>query len=319
MVRRRTKFLVGLFMAVGITIALVAVIWLGMSRFFEKGRYYAVYFDETVQGLNVDSPVKYRGVAIGRVVRIGVAPDSRLIEVVMKIESELKPEDDMFAQLKVVGITGSMFIELDRRKPDMEIRTPELTFPTEYPVLASRPSDISELFRGIDEIMQKVNALDMAGISERLKSTLDHIDQAVVQADMPAVSGRLRQSLDSVDRAIQEIDPAGISAEAKGALSGLKQDLDPQRWQAILAGVEETLRHLQEVADGANTLLGKTSGVVDQTGTGLVELNRHLQVIGQDVERASTNLNRLLERVADRPSDIIFAAPPGERRPAKEQ
>ena len=98
MINKKTKFFVGLFMAGGISIAVVAIIWLGMSRIFEKGNHYAVYFDESVQGLSVDSPVKYRGVAIGRVEQIKVAPDSRLIEVILIIESGIKAEDDMVAQ-----------------------------------------------------------------------------------------------------------------------------------------------------------------------------------------------------------------------------
>jgi len=55
---------------------------------FTKGFLYATYFDESVQGLQVDSAIKYRGVEIGKVQSIGVAPDYRLIEVIMKIDLE---------------------------------------------------------------------------------------------------------------------------------------------------------------------------------------------------------------------------------------
>ena len=116
MASQKTKFKVGLFMASGISIALISFIWLGMSRFLEKGRNYVTYFNESVQGLQRDSPVKYRGVSIGRVERIEVAPDSKLIQVVLKIDSGHTLEKDTVAQLKAVGITGSMFVELDRKK-----------------------------------------------------------------------------------------------------------------------------------------------------------------------------------------------------------
>jgi hypothetical protein len=69
------------------------------------------YFDESVQGLDKDSPVKYRGVSIGRVENINVAPDAALIQVVLKIESGLESGiDDIVARLKSVGITGIMFV-----------------------------------------------------------------------------------------------------------------------------------------------------------------------------------------------------------------
>lgn len=124
MASTKTKFAVGLFVAGGISIALLAIIWLGATRYFEKGQYYVAYFNESVQGLDKDSPVKYRGVTIGRTVTIGVAPDSKLIEVVLKIESGQKLGGDIVAQLKPVGITGSMFIELDQKKRDEPDRSP---------------------------------------------------------------------------------------------------------------------------------------------------------------------------------------------------
>jgi len=116
MASQKAKFIVGLFLVCGIGIALLAFIWLGMSRYFEKGRFYVTYFNESVQGLDKDSPVKYRGVSVGRVHSISVAPDSKLVKVVLKIETGMVLDTNMVAQLKSVGITGSVFIELDQKK-----------------------------------------------------------------------------------------------------------------------------------------------------------------------------------------------------------
>ena len=90
MASHKLKFSVGLFVATGIGFALLAIIWLGMSRIFEKGQYFVTYFNESVQGLDMESPVKYRGVAIGRVQTIGVAPDSKLIEIVLKTTGQVQ-------------------------------------------------------------------------------------------------------------------------------------------------------------------------------------------------------------------------------------
>ncbi len=302
-------------MAGGISLAVVVTIWLGMSRIFEKGKHYAVYFDESVQGLSVDSPVKYRGVAIGRVEQIRVAPDSRLIEVILIIESGIKAEDDIVAQLKVVGITGSMFIELDRREVGDESRTPQLRFPTEYPVFATRPSDISELFRGIDDIVQKLNMLDIRGISDQIKATLEHIDQSVVSADVADLSVRLKKAVDNFDNSVNELDLDGISSDIKATLRNLNQGLDPQRWQKILSGVEETVNGLKDAADKFSALLENSNSIIDETGAGIVSLNRQLGIIGRNLEQSSVNLNLLLENLAAHPSQVIFSAPPPRRIP----
>ena len=57
---QKTKFTVGLFIAGGIGIILIVIIWLGMSNFMRKGYFYSTYYNESVQGLEVDSMVKYR-------------------------------------------------------------------------------------------------------------------------------------------------------------------------------------------------------------------------------------------------------------------
>lgn len=191
----KTKFTVGLFLIAGTGMFLLAVIWLGMSHFLQEGQYYVTYFDESVQGLEIDSPVKYRGVPIGRVESIDVAPDMKLIQVTLKIESGQKLDQDTVAELKLVGITGSIFVELDRRAEGEPDRSPPLTFPSEYQIVASRPSDISELFQGIDDLLKQLNSLDLEGISGKLQLSLDNLNKKVSEANIKGISDSLESSL----------------------------------------------------------------------------------------------------------------------------
>ena len=112
MAGKTSKFMVGLFVSLGIIIIVVAIIWVGATKYFEKGNRYVTYFNESVQGLQKDSIVKYRGVEVGRVEQISVAPDNHLIAVVMKINLRDKnlPQTTI-AQLKMAGITGMVFVE----------------------------------------------------------------------------------------------------------------------------------------------------------------------------------------------------------------
>jgi len=290
MINQKAKFFVGLFIAVGISLAVVAIILLGMNRFLEKGQLYAVYFDESVQGLKSDSPVKYRGVAIGHIEQIGLAPDSRLIEVILNIESDIKLEENMVAQQKVVGITGSKFIELDRKKDEDKDIYPKLKFPTEYRILASRPSNISELFRGIDDIVQKLNTLDIVGISDRLKATLDHLSQT-----------------------LNDIDARGISNDIKTSLANINEGFDPARWKKLTTGLEKNVNALEKTINSTNNLMEKASGLVDRAGADFSNLSRHLTVIGQNLEKTSGNLDNLLEQLSDHPSQVLFGDPPPRR------
>lgn len=329
MASQGSKFAVGLFVAGGMGIALLAVIWLGMSRFLEKGQYYAVYFNESVQGLNVDSPVKYRGVSIGRVDSIGVAPDSKLIQVILKIESAQSLADDIVAQLKSVGITGIMFVELDRMEKGDPDRTPSISFPSEYPIVASKPSNISELLRGIGDVLTLIKSVDLSGISDKVKLTLDSINQKVSEADVKGISEGIESSFERVDRILDDQRWGEILASVDDTAKSLK--LLMRKAGRSMNRVEKTLARVEGIVEdkenvikaaiddfrlamkNANVFLKKGSSLVTGTNETLTQLKGHLLVVAQNMEIASENLNRLAELLADQPSQLLFGEPPPRR------
>ena len=115
MAKKTSNFLIGLFVVMGVLIGAVLIVWLSASKYFQKGPVYAAYFNESVQGLQMDSAVKYRGVDVGNVEKIRVAPDNKLIEILMKINLKGENTKELVAQLKSAGITGLVFIELDQK------------------------------------------------------------------------------------------------------------------------------------------------------------------------------------------------------------
>ncbi len=290
MINQKAKFYVGLFIAAGIGLAIVTIILLGMNRFLEKGQFYAVYFNESVQGLKIDSPVKYRGVSIGHIERIALAPDSKLIEVILKIEADITLEENMVAQQKAVGITGSKFIELDLMDESMDADSPNLKFPTEYRVLASRPSNISELFRSVDDIVKKLNSLDIVEISTSLKTTLNHLEQSLHDFDAKVISDGIKTSLTSINK-----------------------DFDPERWDKLITGIEKSIGSLDDVVNNADGLMTNTSTLIARTETEVENLGRYILVVGQYLEKASSNLDQTLEQVSIQPSQLLFSEPPIEK------
>ena len=323
---QRTKFIVGLFLAGGVGIVLLAVIWLGTSRYLEEGQYYVTYFNESVQGLDKDSPVKYRGVTIGRVVKITVAPDSKLIKVIMKIESGQPLGSNMVAQLKVVGITGAMFVELDQKKEGEPDRSPKLNFPSEYPIVASQPSDIGEIIRSVDEILSKIKALDLGGISDRVKSTLDKMELTMADANVKGLSRKAESSLDSVNRILDSEKWGSILASVETAArsanelisninrTAARADRLFARVEGLTADsqgkIETALDEFGRAMVNANLLLEKGTSLAGETDATFSHLKQHLLVTMQNLERTSENLNRISEILADQPSQLLFGEPP---------
>jgi phospholipid/cholesterol/gamma-HCH transport system substrate-binding protein len=329
MASQRTKFAVGLFVAGGMAFAVVVIIWLGMSRFLEKGQYYVTYFDESIQGLDVDSPVKYRGVFIGRVESIGVAPDSKLIKVVLKIESGQTFDSNIVAQLKAVGITGSRFVELDRKKEDEPDQSPHLSFPSEYPIIASKPSEISELISGISDVLNQIKSMDLQGISEKIKSTLTNINQTVSEANVKRISLKIESSLERIDHILddQRLDTILTSTEkAIQSFNNLVNDADRSlrradntvvRVDGIVTEKEKTIKtaidDFRLARKNANIFLEKGSSLIDGTEESISHLMPHLLVVAQNLEKASEDLNQIMELLADHPSQFIFGEPPTPR------
>jgi len=329
MASKKAKFTVGLFVAGGLTLSVLVIVWLGMSRYFEKGRFFVTYFNESVQGLKKDSPVKYRGVSIGRVESIGVAPDSKLIQVILKIESGQKLNNNIVAQLKNVGITGSMLVELDRKKKGEPDESPVLSFPSEYPIVGSKPSEISRLLRGLDEVLNHFKSIDLKGISDKLKLTLDNANSMIADADIKGISNQLQSSLSSADRILKNekweriLGSVDHAAKSLNELMGKAGNSLDQVDRALVRvegfvvqneqPVSEAVMDLKKAMVNANNLLKKGTTLISNTDNALGQLKAQLLLSAQNLERATENLNRFLEVLSDSPSQLIFGEPAAPR------
>ena len=322
MASQKTKLAVGLFLVVGTAVALVALIWLGMTHYFEKGYLYVTYFNESVQGLEKASPVKYRGVTIGRVENISVAPDSKLIKVVLKVETGIALDSNILAQLRNVGITGSMFVELDQRKKGEPDQSPPLTFPSEYPIVGSKPAEISELLRGLDEVLTKIKGIDLAGVVRKLETNLDLMGDAFRQANFEGLSRKAEKTLDEMNRLLEkerwdEILESFREAIQSADLMFARAEQTFSRTESILGQkgdtLGEVLEDFRETARSAGLFLDKASSLAGGTEKTLSAMRSELIATVRNLERASRNFDRLMEVLAEQPSQLLFGEPPPER------
>ncbi|MBW2622656.1 MAG: MCE family protein [Deltaproteobacteria bacterium] len=333
MANQKTKFTVGLFVFTGVLTALVAIIWLGTSQFFQQGHFYATYLDESVSGLDKDSPVKYRGVAIGRVQQIDVAADSKLIEIVLRIDSGQKLEmDELVAQLNMAGITGSMFLELDRKEPGELDRSPRVNFPTKYKIIASKPSEISELLGSLDKVLSQIASLDLGEIASKIKDTIDHLNETIDEADIKNISLDVRASMAKASAGLTEVQGTlvkvdKIISQNEASIRKSIENIEKFVATAILflhsgsdfvVGADNSLKTSLEkfrfAMDDAREFLDKSAVLISGTDTSLAHFDRNQLVIAENLERASENLNRLIELITHQPSQLIFSRPPAARK-----
>jgi len=326
MARKTSKFIIGLFVTVGILIGMVAVVWLGASKYFEKGVTYVTYFNESVQGLQLDSAVKYRGVEVGRVEKIRVAADNKLIEVIMKINLRGRLEHDNVSQLKAAGITGIVFVELDRKEPGEPDLSPKITFASEYPIISSKPSDIKQLLTGIDDIIQSMKKIDTQGISDQVKSTLKVLESTVV--GLNSVVGSVEKTLGGgkLEEAMGEIKNTLLKAQS--FISDVQKELQALNLGKTGANVERATARLDQIMSSGQveSILGEVNDAakkMNQLVEGLdkrsLAITNNIRDTSENLKRASESLEMLVDRVYSSPSDLLFGQPPPRRENQKQE
>jgi phospholipid/cholesterol/gamma-HCH transport system substrate-binding protein len=324
----KTKFSVGLFLICGLAVLIIGIIWLGMSNYLEKGRLYVAYFDESVQGLDVDSPVKYRGVHIGRVHSIKVAPDDRLIEVVLKIESDIQPKGNtgnLIAKLKSVGITGLMFIELEHLDQKTNVPVPTYSFKPEYPVIPTRPSEISKFFQGIEDVFKMFRAIDAKTISNQVVAVLEKINRTLDDAQITQLAGDLRTTVKNLQRFLgtKQVRGAVASLEetsrnfnrvAVNADQGITQIRSTvTRLDGLIANsggdMQQVTADLRVAAQEVKRAMASAAVLMEGTDHKVDTLQRQVSTTLSRIEQATDTLNRFLDHLANQPSQVIFSAP----------
>jgi phospholipid/cholesterol/gamma-HCH transport system substrate-binding protein len=328
MARKKTSnFVIGLFVTVGTVIAVVAIVWLSAAKYFEKGFYIVTYFDESVQGLQKDSAVKYRGIDIGNVEKIGVAPDRRMIEVLMKITMKPKAEDEIDAaerelrekdeerplrekftcQLKSAGITGIVFVEVNEKRPGDEEMEPKLTFEPDYEYVPSVPSNIKQLQMAIELVVDKVQELDFAGISDQAKDSVKAVEDFFSGEKMENVMANLDSITGRVDDLIAHIQEQTADAPIEAVLVEAEK---------TLVDVQDLVKNLNESVDELRLgqAADKVEGFVDNLNRSTRAMTIEIRATSESLRRSTESLELLLDRLEATPSDVIFSTPPPARR-----
>lgn len=136
--------LVGFLVLLSLSMMVAFGYWLLKPTEEAEMRTYAVYFDESVLGLNMDAPVKYRGINVGNVVSLKINPNnSEQVEVLVNVLKTTPIKVSTVAQLTSQGITGLSYINLsygEEASEPLESKKGE-----EYPVIKTIPSLLIKL------------------------------------------------------------------------------------------------------------------------------------------------------------------------------
>lgn len=303
--------LVGLFVILLGAALLSTVLWLTVGGTGKK-QYdsYVVYFTESVAGLYLNAPVKYRGVEVGRVASIKLDPDNpERVEIILEIEHGTPIRQDTIAILTTQGLTGLASVELtggSRQSPPLEAGREH-----HLPVIQSGPSLVTRLDNALDSVLANFNEL-----SGKLSRLLNDNNQAAfgqTLANLNTVTGAVASRSTPIEQTLANLQTitatfANHSDSLAKALDGSAETLENSaqlstelmriaaRINTNLAAVEEMTRTITRATKGLETVVqdsrrdlqrvaGDTAPQVNLLLSELRQLTQVVERFGRELER----------------------------------
>ena len=145
--------LVGFLVLLGLLLMLGFAYWMLKPSKEAQIQKYTIYFNESVLGLNLDAPVKYRGIKVGRVSRLKINPrNSEQVEVTTEILKTTPVKVDTVAKLTAQGITGLTYINLSEGTNNT--KTLKQQNGEKYPVIKSAPSFFEHIEKSLGSVSE---------------------------------------------------------------------------------------------------------------------------------------------------------------------
>lgn len=271
---------VGIFVVLLLAGLIVFVYWLGKYGYKQEHDYYYVYMVESVSGLSSEASVKYRGVDVGIVEKMGLNPEnSEEVELLLKLRHGTQIKVDTRATLKSFGITGLAFVELTGGRKD----APLLKREDKIPVIPAAPSTYARL----DE--------SLTLLTEKLDRALDKIDHLLSE-----------QNLQNVAAILSEMK--ALPQDLRLQLQGFKLLVDNSI--AMEKGITQAFDKVESAALGVEKMVGNLErdyADPDQNMTTLVR--RNLETFHQllyELDVLVGDMQRATRAIEASPGDLLF-------------
>ena len=210
---------VGFLVLSGLVLILGFTYWLLKPTADQETSIYNIYFDESVLGLNIDAPVKYRGISVGKVTHLRISPDnSEQVEVRIKILSTTPIKEHTAAKLTSQGITGLSYINLSmghhtakplERKGDEEypvIKTIPSFFEDFSKTLGSVSTDLSSTLNKTSKLLNEENQKQVGLILVRAASVIGKLEQVLDNRTINNVQNTV-ENIESMSRKLDSVIP----------------------------------------------------------------------------------------------------------------
>jgi paraquat-inducible protein B len=319
--------MIGAFVLGAAALIVIAILVFGSGRLFRQTREFVLYFDNSVNGLRIGAPVKFKGVEVGSVkdIRLQLEKGAEVNKIPVIIEIDLKkltsrgattaPVVDREAlsreivdrglrgQLEMESlVTGLLFVALDFF-PDTPINLVQRTDGDyKYPEIPTLPTAFEQAKDAVTQIFNKLEEIDFKALIASLESTVDGIKRTVNSPELEATIRSLRQTMPKVDQAVVNI--RDLAATLQDNVKILSADLQHTSGDARVALKQagDALKQTEEIMKRAEGAVANIETLSDLDSPVNYELVKGLR----DVSTAARSLRALTDYLERNPRAPIF-------------
>ena len=314
-------FKLGLFIIIAVVLGVIGVLVLGAGKLFEKRIILETYLNESVQGVDIGSKVKFRGVPVGNIRRIDFTRNRYEQEKpplqrrsYVRIEMEMSADalgaktetivnDDLpreiqnglRVRLTALGVTGTSYLEVDYLDPDKNPPLP-IDWKPDYPYIPSAPGALGRIVSSAEDVfaqLEKINFERIANNVELLVVSLDNkvseLPLGMLGTNATALLTEIRTSNERIQKLLDRPEIDSMLKDGSGALAGLRRTAESPEITNSLVQIQRTLRRLDQLVAGKEN---------------------ELSVSLDNLRALTENLRELSENAKRFPAQLFFGEPP---------
>lgn len=308
--------LVGMFVLMFFLAIIAAILWLSNSQFDRQFDNYEVSFSGPVRGLSQGSEVRFNGLKVGEVTRLGLDPeDANTVISGIQVISDTPVDTKSYARLEPLGLTGLSYIQI-------------FSGGEEFPLLKDLPGrgpkriegQMSQLDTFLDGggsvidnasiALKRVNAVladeairDFHGILENIEYITANIDTA--ELDMAEINGMVRSIRLAADRITITADSITETSTSIDTIA--KEDI-----RSLLAKAEQSLGQIDGAIGSFDTLAGNGDQLVTDardainrvSNSGLTDLEETID----GIRRVVQTFGRIADSLEQNPAQFIVGS-----------
>ncbi len=323
---------IGGFLLGGLILLITGLLVFGGGQFFKEQRKFVIYFDSSLNGLNVGAPVKLQGVQVGTVKEIALQMDQMNRHIYKPVVIEFDPsalvdlrgiplqpahgeearrknmqmliDAGLRARLEMQSLlTGLLYVDIDFY-PNTPVRLVGLNYEglQEFP---SIPTTTEELKNTLEEVVAQIRRLPLEKMIKDLSVTLEEIRDIVKSNETQSSLKALNKALVETEKLIAEFDKQSgpllresheTVKETRAVMQEFRSNIRP-----LLTAAEQAMLKANAVLEdsrGAITSVESATGPDSSLQQAMTELSR--------TARSIRNLTDYLER---HPDSVLYGKP----------